>query len=160
MKLFSIFNKDKSRTLEVGKGIYTIKIPNKYLWEYENEDSLSFYPEGEETITIRVNVLNFAQKDGKTNDFLNTVVEEAESKMSTYEFLDDGTVLIENPSEMHTEDDTDIIVQSWYVAKNISLIVFTVTTIQIHASSSSVVEMKNHLKQIFRSVTNHDNNKK
>jgi len=160
MKLFSIFNKDKSRTLEVGNGMYTIKIPNKYLWEYENEDTLSFYPVGEETITIRVNVLNFEQKDGKTNDFLNTVVEEAESKMSTHEFLDDRTVLIENPSEMHTEDDTNITVQSWYVAKNISLIVFTVTTIQIHASSSSVVEMKNHLKQIFRSVTNHNNNKK
>jgi len=160
MKLFSIFNKDKSRTLEVGNGMYTIKIPNKYLWEYENEDTLSFYPVGEETITIRVNVLNFEQKDGKTNDFLNTVVEEAESKMSTHEFLDDGSVLIENPSEMHTEDDTNITVQSWYVAKNISLIVFTVTTIQIHASSSSVVEMKNHLKQIFRSVTNHNNNKK
>ncbi|HEX3167107.1 MAG TPA: hypothetical protein VHQ93_12655 [Chitinophagaceae bacterium] len=160
MKLFSIFNKDKSRTLEVGNGMYTIKIPNKYLWEYENEDTLSFYPVGEETITIRVNVLNFEQKDGKTNDFLNTVVEEAESKMPTHEFLDDGSVLIENPSEMHTEDDTNITVQSWYVAKNISLIVFTVTTIQIHASSSSVVEMKNHLKQIFRSVTNHNNNKK
>ena len=154
MKLFSIFNKkDKSRSLEVGKGMYSIRVPQHYLWEYDNEETLTFYPAGEETITVRVNVLNFQREGATAKDFINTVVEEAESKKLPHEFLHDGAVLVENPSELHTEDNTDITVQSWHVAKNTSLIVFSVTTIRKHANNSSVAEMRKHLEDIFKSVT-------
>src|SRR4051812_25748980 len=102
MKLFSIFTKkENSQILEVGEGMYSISIPQHYLWEYDSDGILIFYPEGEETITARVNVLNFQREGATAKDFINTVVKEAELKQQPHEFLHGGAILVENPSEFH-----------------------------------------------------------
>ncbi len=86
MKLFSIFTKDKNiNTLKIGGSIYLIEIPKKYLWEYDNEGTLLFYPKGDETITMRINVLSFERKDGKPSHGSDIVLEEAVSKSFKYE---------------------------------------------------------------------------
>jgi len=153
MSFFSKFNRDKLRTLKVGDEMYSLRIPEKYLWEYEDGDILAFYPKGRETITIRVAVLNFERKDAKSGDFINTVIEEAESKKSVYQHLDEETLLVENLPNVQKENDTDLIMQIWYVAKNNSLVVFTTTVILSHVNDPTVLETKRDLDEIFRSVT-------
>ena len=155
MKFFSRFNRDKLQTLKVGDGMYSLRIPEKYLWEYE-DDILAFYPKGKETITIRVAVLHFERKEAKPGDFIKSVIEEAESKKSLYQYLDKETLLVQNLSNDQKEKDTDLIMQTWYVAKNNTLIVFTVTIILSYANEPTVLETKKDLDEIFRSVENYN----
>ena len=153
MKLFSIFNKDKNiNTLKIGAGIYLIEIPKKYLWEYDNEDTLLFYPKGEETITMRVTVLSFERKDGKPSHGSDIVLEDAISKNFKYEILSEGLVLSEAPPEQTTEGDTKLIMQFWYLGRDNSLIIFSSTTILEREDNKAVIDMRRDLPQIFRSI--------
>jgi hypothetical protein len=151
MRLFTWFIRDKLQTLKVGNGSYTLQIPKKYLWEYE-DDVLAFYPKGKEIITIRVTVLHFKKENAKAEDFINTVIEEAQLEKSLYQYLDNETLLVENLPKEHTEDGAGLILQNWYVAKNTSLVVFTATIISNHADDSAVEVAKKDLNGIFRSV--------
>ncbi len=153
MKLFSIFNNDKgANTLKIGNGIYLIEIPKMYLWEYDNEDTLLFYPIGDETITMRVTVLSFERKDGKPSHGADIVLDEAVSKNFKHEILSEGIVLSEVPPKHTTEADTELIMQFWYLGRNNSLIIFSSTTILEQADSKAVRQMRSDLPQIFRSV--------
>ena len=101
MKLFSIFHSDKgANTLKIGGGDYLIEIPKIYLWEYDNEGTLLFYPKGDETITIRVTVLSFDRKDGKPSHGADIVLEDAVSKNFKHEILSEGVVLSESPPKL------------------------------------------------------------
>ncbi len=153
MNLFSIFSKDKNiHTLEIGGGVYSIEVPKIYSWDYDSDDTLLFYPKGEETITLRVTVLSFDRKDGKPSHGSEIVLEEAVSKNFKYEILSDGIILSEAPPKYSTEEDTEIIMQFWYLGRDNSLIIFSSTTLVEHADSKAVLKMKNDLPQIFRSV--------
>jgi len=132
--------------------MYLIEIPKKYLWEYDNEDTLLFYPKGDETITMRVTVLSFERKDGKLNHGSDIVLGEAVSKNFKYEILSEGIVLSETPPERTTEGDTELIMQFRYLGRDNSLIIFSSTTILERADNKAVIEMRSDLPQIFRSV--------
>ncbi|MGG9962220.1 hypothetical protein [Ferruginibacter sp. SUN106] len=153
MKLFSIFNNDKGvNTLKIGGGLYSIEVPKIYLWEYDKEDTLLFYPKGDETITLRVTVLSFERKDGKPSHGADIVLEEAVSKNFKHEILSEGIVLSEAPPEQTTEGDTELNMQFWYLGRNNSLIIFSSTTLVEHEDSKVVLQMRSDLPQIFRSV--------
>ncbi len=153
MNLFSVFNNNKGAiTLKIGAGKYFIEIPKIYLWEYDNEDTLLFYPKGDETITIRVTVLSIERKDGKPCHGADIVLEEAVSKNFKHEILSEGIVLSEAPPEQTTEGDTALIMQFWYLGRNNSLIIFSSTTLAEQEDSKAVRQMRSHLPQIFRSV--------
>jgi len=153
MKLLSIFNNDKgANTLEIGGGIYLIEVPKIYLWEYDNEDTLLFYPKGDETITIRVTVLSFERKDGKPSHGADIVLDEAISKNYKHEILSEGIVLSEAPPEPTTEGETELIMQYWYLGRKNSLIIFSSTTLHEQENSKAVRRMRSDLPQILRSV--------
>ena len=153
MKLFSLFKSDNLKTLEIGGRAYLIKIPKKYLWEYDDEGTLLFYPPGKEIITIRVTVLSFNRKDGKQNHGPDIVMEEAMSKKLDYEILSDGVAFLETPPEHKIENGTQLIMQFGYVGRDNSLIIFSSTVILEYEKRHEVLEMKNDLRQIFKSIT-------
>lgn len=153
MKLFSIFNNNSgTNTLKIGDGTYVIEVPKKYLWEYDNEDTLLFYPKGDETITMRVTVLSFERKDGKLAHAADIVLEEALEKNFVHEKLSDGSILSELPQKQTTEGDTELIMQFWYLGRNNSLIIFSSTTLLDMVDSKEVRQMRSDFPTIFRSV--------
>ncbi|MFT3680175.1 MAG: hypothetical protein QM791_07865 [Ferruginibacter sp.] len=152
MKLFSGFKSKKFKTLDIGGGEYQISIPAKYMSEYDEEDTLLFYLEGEEIITIRVTVLSFDRKDGAPASAAEIVRKDAISRNLDCETLENGVVMFETAPDYSNEDGTDLVMQFWYMGLNNSVIIFSATTILKHAEREEVAEMKNDLQAIFRSI--------
>ncbi len=153
MKLLSLLKGNGDKTLEIGGGAYTIKIPKKYLWEYDKEGTLLFYPKGIETITIRVSVISFTRKDGKKAHGSDYVLEDAKRKGFKYEVVNDGIVLSEEPPKHSTEGGTDLVMQFWYLGRDNSLFIFSSTTLVFAEKTKEVKEMNNSLLQIIKSVS-------
>jgi hypothetical protein len=153
MKLFSAFKRDNRQTLNIGSNCYSLQIPQKYLWEYDAEGTLLFYPKGDESITIRVTVLSFEHKDGKSNHGSDIVLEKALSNNFKYEILSEGLVLSEESPSYAIEEGTELIMQYWYLGLDNSIIIFSSTILEAQKENNLVKELTDNLPEIFRSVT-------
>ena len=152
MSFLPFFKGTSNQKLQIGNGAYNITIPKKYLWEYDNENTLLFYPRGPETITIRVSVISFSNNDGKPGDGADYVIKEALAKGYNYEVASDKTAYMEIPPKRSIENGVNLIMQFWYIGRENSLIIFSAATIVLAQNDKTVTEMKSDLAQILKSV--------
>lgn len=123
-------------------GLVCFFIPKHWNEEYANEGGGTFYEPGDDTGTLRLNVLSFLMKEDATPIQLLESVQKREAKnKAQIEVLSDDRFLLKY-SFKSEENGESLIIYCWEVAKmvsrrdyNIAAFTFTVTVAQSEAHS-------------------------
>lgn len=152
-KFFKKKNSNETQDVVLGGGIYFLECSSDYIISENEEGVIEIYPDGNECVTLRLNVFTYHSKDN--NDEITTgsqfVLEEA--LKNNEELIYIGDKVVSFSSERLIENNTPLTMNYWKIGLNSNnLVVMSATILESKQKDKRVRKMLDSIETIIASI--------